>query len=94
MKFYSQLNTSGREPIACDTPVSHSIDIPTEALKVMRSYTHTHTYTVYLFETHFSRWFVVGLSSFFLGGGWVDILGKWAQKGICVCMYNIYIIIY
>ena len=36
-KFYSQLNTSGREPSTCDTPVSHSIDIPTEELKVMRS---------------------------------------------------------
>ena len=34
-KFYSQLNTSGREPSTCDTPVSHSIDIPTEELKVM-----------------------------------------------------------
>ena len=33
MKFNSQLNTSGREPTACDTPVSHSIDIPTEELK-------------------------------------------------------------
>ena len=28
-KFTSQLNTSGREPTTCDTPVSHSIDIPT-----------------------------------------------------------------
>ena len=28
---------SGREPSTCDTPVSHSIDIPTEELKVMRS---------------------------------------------------------
>ena len=33
MKFNSQLNTSGREPSTCDTPVSHSIDIPTEELK-------------------------------------------------------------
>ena len=33
MKFNSQLNTSGREPTTCDTPVSHSIDIPTEELK-------------------------------------------------------------
>ena len=30
MKFNSQLNMSGREPTTCDTPVSHSIDIPTE----------------------------------------------------------------
>ena len=37
MKFYSQLNTSGREPSPCDTPVSHSIDIPTEELKIVRS---------------------------------------------------------
>ena len=28
--FNSQLNTSGREPKTCDTPVSHSISIPTE----------------------------------------------------------------
>ena len=28
--FYSQLNTSGREPTTSDIPVSHSIDIPTE----------------------------------------------------------------
>ena len=34
--FYSQLNTSGRESSTCDTPVSHSIDIPTEELKVMQ----------------------------------------------------------
>ena len=27
--FNSQLNTSGREPGTCDTPVSHSIDKPT-----------------------------------------------------------------
>ena len=33
MKFYSQLDTSGREPSTCDKPVSHSIDIPTEELK-------------------------------------------------------------
>ena len=33
MKFNSQLNTSGREPTTCDTPVSHSIDIPTDELK-------------------------------------------------------------
>ena len=33
MFFNSQLNTSGREPRTCDTPVSHSIDIPTEELK-------------------------------------------------------------
>ena len=33
MKFYSQLNTSGSEPPTSDTPVSHSIDIPTEELK-------------------------------------------------------------
>ena len=32
-KFNSQLNMSGREPTTCDTPVSHSIDIPTEELK-------------------------------------------------------------
>ena len=31
--FNSQLNMSGREPGTCDTPVSHSIDIPTEELK-------------------------------------------------------------
>ena len=37
MKFYSQLNTSGREPTSCDTPVSHSINIPTEELKILRS---------------------------------------------------------
>ena len=36
-KFYSQLNTSGREPSPCDTPVSHSIDIPPEELKILRS---------------------------------------------------------
>ena len=35
--FNSQLNTSGREPTTCDTPVSHSIDIPTEELKILRS---------------------------------------------------------
>ena len=28
---------SGCEPSPCDTPVSHSVDIPTEELKVMRS---------------------------------------------------------
>ena len=33
MNFNSQLNTSGREPSTCDTPVSHSIDIPTDDLK-------------------------------------------------------------
>ena len=33
MKFNSQLNTSGHEPKIFDTPVSHSIDIPTEELK-------------------------------------------------------------
>ena len=38
-KFNSQLNTSGREPTTCDTPVSHSIDIP-EELKVLRSLEH------------------------------------------------------
>ena len=32
MVFNSQLNTSGREPTTCDTPVSLSIDIPTESL--------------------------------------------------------------
>ena len=32
-KFNSQLHTSGREPGICDTPVSHSIDKPTEELK-------------------------------------------------------------
>ena len=37
MKFYLQMNTSGREPLPCDTPVSHSIDIPTEELKIVRS---------------------------------------------------------
>ena len=31
--FNSQLNTPGGEPRTCDTPVSHSIDIPTEELK-------------------------------------------------------------
>ena len=36
----SQLNTSGCEPRTCDTPVSHSIDIPTEELKVLRSWEH------------------------------------------------------
>ena len=40
MKFNSQLNTSGREPRTCDTPVSHSIDIPTEKLKLLRSLEH------------------------------------------------------
>ena len=30
--FNSQLNTFGREPRTCDTPVSHSIDIPTKEL--------------------------------------------------------------
>ena len=33
MNFNSQLSTSGHEPWTCDTPVSHSIDIPTEELK-------------------------------------------------------------
>ena len=33
MKFNSQLNMSWREPTICDTPVSHSIDIPTDELK-------------------------------------------------------------
>ena len=33
MKFNSQLNMSEREPSNCDTPVIHSIDIPTEELK-------------------------------------------------------------
>ena len=37
VEFYSQLNTSGHEPTTCDTPVSHSIDIPTEELKILRS---------------------------------------------------------
>ena len=37
MKFYSQLNTSGSEPPTSDTPVSHSIDIPTEELKILWS---------------------------------------------------------
>ena len=37
IKFHSQLNTSGREPMTSDTPVSHSIDIPTEELKILRS---------------------------------------------------------
>ena len=32
--FNSQLNTSGREPTTCDTPVSHSIDIPSTSLPV------------------------------------------------------------
>ena len=36
-KFYSRLNTSGREPSPCDTPVTHSVDIPTEELKIVRS---------------------------------------------------------
>ena len=36
-EFYSQLNTSGREPTTSDIPVSHSIDIPTEELKVLWS---------------------------------------------------------
>ena len=31
--FNSQLNTSGREPGTCDTPVSYSIDKPTEEFK-------------------------------------------------------------
>ena len=35
--FYSQLDTSGNKPTTCDTPASHSIDIPTEELEVMRS---------------------------------------------------------
>ena len=30
MKFYSQLNSFGREPTTSDIPVSHSVDIPTE----------------------------------------------------------------
>ena len=33
MKFNSQLNISGHEPSTCDTPVSHSVDIPTDELK-------------------------------------------------------------
>ena len=33
MIFNSQLNMSGCEPRTCDTPVGHSIDIPTEELK-------------------------------------------------------------
>ena len=40
IKFNSQLNTSGREPTTCDTPVSHSIDIPAKELKVLRSLEH------------------------------------------------------
>ena len=35
MKFKSQLNTYGREPTTCDTPVSHSIDITNEELKII-----------------------------------------------------------
>ena len=37
LKFYSQLNTSGSEPPTSDTPVSHSIDVPTEELKILWS---------------------------------------------------------
>ena len=33
MNFNSQLNTSGREPTTFDTPVSQSINIPTDELK-------------------------------------------------------------
>ena len=33
MKFNSQLNTSEREPMTCNTAVNHSIDITTEELK-------------------------------------------------------------
>ena len=46
MKFNSQLNTSEREPTTCDTPVSHSIDIPTEELKVLRSLEHKIPHTI------------------------------------------------
>ena len=46
MKFNSQLNTSGRKPTTCDTPVSHSIDIPTEELKVLRSLEHKIPHTI------------------------------------------------
>ena len=46
MKFNSQLNTSGHEPTTCDTPVSHSIDIPTEELKVLRSLEHKIPHTI------------------------------------------------
>ena len=31
--YNSQQNTSGRKPRTCDTPVSHSIDTPTEEFK-------------------------------------------------------------
>ena len=33
----SLLNTSGRKLTTCDTPVSHSVDIPTGELQVLRS---------------------------------------------------------
>ena len=46
LQFNSQLNTSGREPATCDTPVSHSIDIPTEELKVLRSLEHKIPHTI------------------------------------------------
>ena len=46
MKFNSQLNTSGREPTTCDTPVSQSIDIPIEELKVLRSLEHKIPHTI------------------------------------------------
>ena len=46
MKFNSQLNMSGRKPMTCDTPVSHSIDIPTEELKVLRSLEHKIPHTI------------------------------------------------
>ena len=46
MKFNSQLNMSGREPTTCDTPVSQSIDIPTEELKVLRSLEHKIRHTI------------------------------------------------
>ena len=46
MKFNSQLNMSGREPTTCDTPVSHSIDISTEELKVLRSLEHKIPHTI------------------------------------------------
>ena len=46
MKFNSQLNMSGRESTTCDTPVSHSINIPTEELKVLRSLEHKIFHTI------------------------------------------------
>ena len=41
MKFNSQLNTSGREPTTCDTPVSHSYRHTHRGAKMWNQYRRT-----------------------------------------------------